>query len=207
MECATIKTNVAISTHGGKYAPEKPVLSLTVRDLLNYKDIYDHVSKVITDQMISKMKGAISISIRDNSNTVALAKIDAPPDVSNLVDELLWAFRLNASDKYYTSLCLEGFGNTSSVDIVPKTYTDFFQWIRVSIIDYVKYERGKFKFGYENKYEKVVECDVHVAESKNNYSGLKLPKTDIVEDLPEDCYTDSHRLSMLTIRMIQEEMI
>ena len=60
---------------------------------------------------------------------------------------------------------------------------------------------------YENKYEKAVECDVQIADSKNNYSSLKLPKTNIVEDLPEDCYTDSHRLSMLTIRMIQEEMI
>lgn len=117
--------------------------------------------------MISKMKGAISISIRDNSNTVALAKIDAPPDVSYLVDELLWAFRLNASDKYYTSLCLEAFSDTSSVDIVSKTYKDFFQWIRVFVIDYIEYyKREKFKFGYENKYEKVVECDVQVADSK-----------------------------------------
>ena len=48
---------------------------------------------------------------------------------------------------------------------------------------------------------------MQIADSKNNYSRLKLPKTNIVKDLPEDCYTDSHRLSMLTIRMIQEEMI
>ena len=203
MECATMKTNVVISTHGGKFAPEKPVLSLTIRDLLNYKDIYDHVK----DQIISKIQGTICISIKNNSNTIALAKIDVPPDISYLVDELLWAFRLNSSNKYCTSLCLETLGSTSSVDIVPKTYKDLFQWIRVSIEDYMEYEEKKFKFEYENKYEKWVECDMCIAALGDNYSSLKLPKTNIVEDLPEDCYTDNYRLSMLTIRMIQEEMI
>ena len=198
-----MKTNVVISTHGGKFAPEKPVLSLTIRDLLNYKDIYDHVK----DQLISKIQGTICISIKNNSNTIALAKIDVPPDISYLVDELLWAFRLNSSNKYCTSLCLETLGSTSSVDIVPKTYKDLFQWIRVSIEDYMEYEEKKFKFEYENKYEKWVECDMCIAALGDNYSSLKLPKTNIVEDLPEDCYTDNYRLSMLTIRMIQEEMI
>lgn len=33
MEYTTIKTSVVISTHGGKYAPEKPVLSLTIREI------------------------------------------------------------------------------------------------------------------------------------------------------------------------------
>ena len=203
MECATIKTNVVISTHGGKSAPEKPVLLLTIRDLLNYKDIYDHVK----DQIISKIQGTICISIKNNSNTVALAKIDVPPDISYLVDELLWAFRLNSSNKYRTSLCLETLGSNSSVDIVPKTYKDLFQWIRVSIEDYMKYEEKKFKFEYKNKYEKWVECDMRAAALGDNYSSLKLPKTNIVEDLPEDCYTDNYRLSILTIRMIQEEII
>lgn len=203
MEYTTIKTNVVISTHGGKSAPEKPVLLLTIRDLLNYKDIYDHVK----DQIISKIQGSICISIKNNSNTVALAKIDVPPDISYLVDELLWAFRLNSSNKYCTSLCLETLGSTSSVDIVPKTYKDLFRWIRVSIEDYMKYEEKKFKFEYKNKYEKWVECDMRAAALGDNYSSLKLPKTNIVEDLPEDCYTDNYRLSMLTIRMIQEEMI
>lgn len=46
-----------------------------------------------------------------------------------------------------------------------------------------------------------------IAFSDDMYSSLKLPKTNIVEDLPEDCDTDNYRLSMLTIRMIQEEMI
>lgn len=126
---------------------------------------------------------------------------------SYLVDELLWAFRLNSSNKYCTSLCLETLGSNSSVDIVPKTYKDLFQWIRVSIEDYMKYEEKKFKFEYKNKYEKWVECDMRAAALGDNYSSLKLPKTNIVEDLPEDCYTGSHRLSILTIRMIQEEMI
>ncbi len=205
MECATIKTNVVISTHDGKYAPEKPVLSLTIRDLLNYKDIYDHVSKVITDQMISKMKGAISISIRNNSNTVALAKIDAPPDVSYLVDELLWTVRCDITDMHYTSLCVEAFGNTSSIDILPKGCLDLIQWIRVSIDTYLRKE--KVKFEYENKHLDGVECDMCIALSNDMYSSLKLPKANIAEDLPEDCYTGSHRLSILTIRMIQEEMI
>lgn len=200
-----IKTNVAISTHGGKYAPEKPLLSLTIRDLLNYKDIYDHVSKVIKDQIVSKMQGAVSISIRDHLNTVALAKIDALPDVSYLVDELLWTFRLNASDKHYTSLCVEAFGNTSSIDILPKGCLDLIQWIRVSIDTYLRKE--KVKFEYENKHLDGVECDMCIAFSDDMYSSLKLPKTNIAEDLPEDCYTDNYRLSMLTIRMIQEEMI
>lgn len=205
MEYTTIKTNVVISTHDGKYAPEKPVLSLTIRDLLNYKDIYDHVSKIITDQMIRKMKGGISISIRDNSNAVALAKIDAPPDVSYLVDELLWAVRCDIADMHYTSLCVEAFGNTSSIDILPKGCLDLTQWIRVSVDTYLKKE--KVKFEYENKHLDGVECDMCIAFSDDMYSSLKLPKTNIVDDLPEDCYTDNYRLSMLTIRMIQEEMI
>ena len=48
---------------------------------------------------------------------------------------------------------------------------------------------------------------MRIASSGDVYSSLQLPKTNIVEDLPEDCYTDNYRLSMLTIRMIQEEMI
>ena len=194
-----IKTNVAISTHGGKYAPEKPVLSLTIRDLLNYKDIYDHVSKVIKDQIASKMQGAVSVSIRNSSNTIDV------PDVSHLVDELLWTVRCDITDKHYTSLCVEAFGNTSSIDILPKGCLDLTQWIRVSVDSYLKKE--KFKFEYENKHLDGVECDMCVAFSDDMYSKLKLPKTGIAEDLPEDCYTDNYRLSMLTIRMIQEEMI
>ena len=205
MEYTTIKTSVVISTHGGKYAPEKPVLSLTIRDLLNYKDIYGHVSKVIEDQIASKMQGAVSISIRNSSNTInSLMKIDVP-DISYLVDELLWAFRCNVTDKRYTSICVEAFGNTSSTDILPKNYTDLFQWIFVTVNDYIRAE--KFKFEYENKHLDGVECDMRIASSGDVYSSLQLPKTNIVEDLPEDCYTDNYRLSMLTIRMIQEEMI
>lgn len=200
-----IKTNVAISTHGGKYAPEKPLLSLTIRDLLNYKDIYDHVSKVIKDQIVSKMQGAVSISIRNSSNTInSLMKIDVP-DVSHLVDELLWTVRCDIIDMHYTSLCVEAFGNTSSIDILPKGCLDLIQWIRVSIDTYLKKE--KVKFEYENKHLDGVECDMCIAFSDDMYSSLKLPKTNIAEDLPEDCYTGSHRLSILTIRMIQEEMI
>lgn len=205
MEYTTIKTNVAIFTHCGECALEKPVLSLTIRDLLNYKDIYDHVSKVIKDQIAIKMQGIVSISIRNNSNAInPLMKIDMP-DASYLVDKLLWTVRCNITDKHYTSLCIEAFGNTSSIDILPKAYVDLFQWIRVSVKDYIKYK--KFKFEYENKHLDGVECDMCVALSDDMYSSLELPKTNIVEDLPEDCYTDSHRLSILTIRMIQEEMI
>ena len=205
MEYTTIKTNLVISTHGGKYAPKKPVLSLTIIDLLNYKDIYDHVSKVIKDQIVSKMQGAVSISIRNSSNTInSLMKIDVP-DASHLVDEMLWAVRCNIPDMYCTSLCVEAFGSTSSIDILPKGCLDLTQWIRVSVDTYLKKE--KFKFEYENKHLDGVECDMCVASSDDIYSKLKLPKTNIVDDLPEDCYTDSHRLSMLTIRMIQEEII
>lgn len=205
MEYTTIKTNVAIFTHGGKCALEKPVLSLTIRDLLNYKDIYDHVSNVIKDQIAIKMQGIVSISIRNNSNTInSLMKIDMP-DVSYLVDKLLWTVRCNITDTHYTSLCIEAFGNTCSIDILPKPYVDLFQWIRVSVKDYIKYK--KFKFEYENKHLDGVECGMCVALSDDMYSSLELPKTNIAEDLPEDCYTDSHRLSISTIRMIQEEMI
>lgn len=203
MEHTTIKTNVAISTHGGKYALQKPVLSLTIRDLLNYKDIYDHVSKVIKDQITSKMQGAVSISIRNNSNTInSLMKIDVP-DVSYLADELLWAVRCNVTDKHYTLLCVEAFGITSSIDILPKGCLDLNQWIRVSVDTYLR--KGKFKFEYENKHLDGVECDMCVAFSDDMYSKLKLPKTNIVEELSEDCYVDNYRLSNLTIRMIQEE--
>ena len=164
-----------------------------------------HVSKVIQDQIKSKLQGAVSISIRNNSNALnSLLKIDVP-NVSYLVDELLWSVRCNTTDNYYTLLCVEAFGDTSSIDILPRTYTDLFQWIRVSINDFICVE--KFKFEYENKHLDGVECDMCIAVSEDMYSSLKLPKTSIGEELSKDCYINNYRLSNLTIRMIQEEII
>lgn len=196
-----INTNVAISTQYGKYAPKEPLLSLTIRDLLMFEDIYDHVSKVIEDRIISKMQGAVSVSIKTNG-IIASVEFDVP-NVSYLVDELLWAFRCNATDKHYASLCVEAFGSKSNVDILPKSYSDFTQWIRVSVNTYL--EEKKFKFEYENMYENGVICDTCIADSEDIYSSLQLPKTDIVKELSADCHVDKYKLSNLTIRMIQEE--